>query len=542
MARRTKGNDASSFRDLRRKARKVAEVSELEDILKGISDPYFRAQSHLLIAKYPKEDAHQRIKRALGSADRVDALWRRAELFGELQKLSKDLDPESMRMLLEGIGKRILLLPNGKGLSDALAICPNKLPSEMLPGLLKKSLNNKGFELKDAKNIIRTWSRRLPENGDLVKELLTDVKGIKDRRLRAQLLGYIHLQLERSNIEYHSPMEDAIGLVFGLEGEQKLETFAYLANAASSRWALETLYDGIAGDPGVIDRIKMLSYIASSADRTGNDDLASRYIQEAIEMTEGLENPEKRSGVRLHLAKNLLRMEHRDEALSLMESIRRDTDEKDPVRTFMVKALEKSGLKVPEGWEVPKSSRELGPETKKGPRDVLALYDTYEGAIKEIHLRAIARAAPLCFGFDLDLALIGFPEKDLESLVDRTSKETNIGKGGRYLRELHKQGSIHLVEATAKEPPKDWSKLGYPVATTSRPERKKAVDIRTAKERSGDGRVCLIMGLGRQGLPANLLRSVEAHLELTGKRVPLETATAMGVIAHRLHMFTGEGE
>ena len=47
-------------------------------------------------------------------------------------------------------------------------------------------------------------------------------------------------------------------------------------------------------------------------------------------------------------------------------------------------------------------------------------------------------------------------------------------------------------------------------------------------------RVCLIMGLGRKGLPRSLLDKVPYHLEITGSGVPLETATAMGILAYML--------
>jgi hypothetical protein len=42
------------------------------------------------------------------------------------------------------------------------------------------------------------------------------------------------------------------------------------------------------------------------------------------------------------------------------------------------------------------------------------------------------------------------------------------------------------------------------------------------------------MGLGKSGLPQSLLNQVQYHLELTGNNIPLETCTAMGVIAQQL--------
>jgi hypothetical protein len=187
------------------------------------------------------------------------------------------------------------------------------------------------------------------------------------------------------------------------------------------------------------------------------------------------------------------------------------------------------------------------PEKKytQSTNHILALFDTYEGALKAVHFRAIARSAPLCFAFGLDLALIGFPSNDLNKLVNLVVTETNIGLGGKYLKALVAQSRVSLVPATQNEPPTNWDELGMPVATTSAPKLDKKVDIkvalRLAKTQHKLQRVCIIMGLGRSGLPLSLLNQVQYHIELTGSEVPLETCTAMGVIAQQLHA-AAEGE
>ena len=70
----------------------------------------------------------------------------------------------------------------------------------------------------------------------------------------------------------------------------------------------------------------------------------------------------------------------------------------------------------------------------------LALYNSYDPKkIHEAHLRAIARAAPVCYAFDFHLALIGFPFDEPLELVERVSGSTTIGEGGKYLLELAKR-------------------------------------------------------------------------------------------------------
>jgi hypothetical protein len=183
-------------------------------------------------------------------------------------------------------------------------------------------------------------------------------------------------------------------------------------------------------------------------------------------------------------------------------------------------------------------------EVLQNTNNILALYDTYEGGLKPAHIRAIARVAPLCVAFELDLALMGFPVDDLSELVEMVITETNIGKSGKYLRDLVEQSRVTLVPCTQQESPTNWTELGLPVATTSHPESEKAVQIqdllKLAKTQHKLQRLCLIMGLGKKGLPRSLLDQVQFHLELTGSNVPLETCTAMGVIAEQLRAASRE--
>ncbi|MHB1261618.1 MAG: DUF531 family protein, partial [Thermoplasmatota archaeon] len=171
-----------------------------------------------------------------------------------------------------------------------------------------------------------------------------------------------------------------------------------------------------------------------------------------------------------------------------------------------------------------------------GTRHVLALVDTYEGGLSEVHLRAVARAAPLCDAFGLDLALMGFPTDNLGALLKQAMAETNVGDGGRHIQDLVAGGHVHLVHATHRTAP-DFASFGHAVATTPDPEPAKSADFLgciQAGRAAGAKRLVVLMGLGRKGLPASFLKAAPSHLELTGRNVSLETATAMGVIAERM--------
>lgn len=143
----------------------------------------------------------------------------------------------------------------------------------------------------------------------------------------------------------------------------------------------------------------------------------------------------------------------------------------------------------------------------------LALVNTYEGGLKPPHLRAVARAAPLCVAFSLDLALIDFPA-DLATIVQAAETETGIGEGGRYLVALQAAGRLRDVVT------------GTVVATTPKPDAEKAW--------VGGGNVTMLMGVGPRGLPRSMLDEAAHHYEITGQGISLETATAMGILAERL--------
>jgi hypothetical protein len=169
------------------------------------------------------------------------------------------------------------------------------------------------------------------------------------------------------------------------------------------------------------------------------------------------------------------------------------------------------------------------PELKGMERFSLGLYNTYHGSLHAVHTRTVARAAPLCYAYGMKLVLFGFPFENEEEAVDRVSAETNIGKGGTYLKLLKEEGRLIVLPYPDNN---ILPEVGELIATTSKPGEKKRVDIEKIVEQ--ESRACLVMGLGRKGLPKRFLKMVEKHVELTGYGIPLETCTVMGVICERL--------
>ena len=154
---------------------------------------------------------------------------------------------------------------------------------------------------------------------------------------------------------------------------------------------------------------------------------------------------------------------------------------------------------------------------------IMALVGTYDGAIATPHLRALARAAGIAWGFGLDIALIDWPTEDLEGLCERAQKESGTA-GVNHLPNLLASGRIQLLSADEALS----GMVGHPIATTHQPQ---GGSVELTKFEGG---LCMFIGLGRQGLPKSLLDSCPDHFELTGVGASLETAVAMGAIAQRL--------
>ncbi|AFK22218.1 DUF531 family protein [Pyrococcus sp. ST04] len=162
----------------------------------------------------------------------------------------------------------------------------------------------------------------------------------------------------------------------------------------------------------------------------------------------------------------------------------------------------------------------------------IALYNTYDvRRLHEAHIRAIARAAPVAYAFNFHLALVGFPfeSDDPNEVATDVASTTTVGEGGKYLLELAKTNKFHLLDFPERGFPPQF---GIPIATTSRPSKDKVIKTLDVAEMALSGRsVLLIIGLGRHGLPKEVLKISKYHLDITdGMGVSLETCTAIGII------------
>lgn len=167
----------------------------------------------------------------------------------------------------------------------------------------------------------------------------------------------------------------------------------------------------------------------------------------------------------------------------------------------------------------------------------------------------LARAGPIAVAFDCDLATFGFPfeqarrrgatksEPDVRAplqVAEFVAEGTGRGEGGEHVVALARESRfvLHPFPRGATFP----AGVGHVVATTPSPDAGKMMTtLDVARELAAGRDRLLVFGLGPRGLPADVLAAAPRHLELTGKGVSLETATAIGAIpasiaAHLQHL------
>lgn len=151
---------------------------------------------------------------------------------------------------------------------------------------------------------------------------------------------------------------------------------------------------------------------------------------------------------------------------------------------------------------------------------IICLYNSYDKLkVHDIHVRSVARAAPVCYAFEGNLVLLDFPEP----MYEHAMSSTTIGKSGVYLKLL--KDNHKFSELSQRLP------LATPIITTHRPDLKKQVAThQLVKWYIRGEKLAFIIGLGRKGLPRKLRKKGQYHWDVTSKGVSLETCTAIGCI------------
>lgn len=183
-------------------------------------------------------------------------------------------------------------------------------------------------------------------------------------------------------------------------------------------------------------------------------------------------------------------------------------------------------------------------------RLTLGLYNCYDPKQWHDVMRiTLARIGPVALAFDADVATFGFPFEQARArgakstdplrtpadIASFVAAGTTIGEDGAHFADLASAGRFHHhpFPATAASFP---AKFGRLVATTPNPEPSKATTpLEVARDLAAGHGQLLLFGLGPRGLPADVLAAAPIHLELTGKGISLDTATALGALPALLH-------
>lgn len=447
----------------------------------AIDDPAHRAPVLAALAcaaGMPGDQAATAADGAITAAQAVERPGQKAETWSAV--LGAMEGPRAEPAIFAAI-EDIQALPDGQWTHDALHGVAAHVGPKGRQLLLERALSNAGFEAEGAKAVLGAADLRR-ERG-----LVERAEGISDPEIRRRVLGHL---LHADAIEADPAIEAAWAVP---DPPGRWEALRVLAWDAPDEAALARLAGTCQGRDAE-DAARLLCAVAAKADRMGLEQRTREWLTEAGSLTTTIDDEKRR-------AKVLRKIQDAMAKAGIAESPGRDPDPR-PERSR------------------PATTARLADRT--GHR--FALVNGYRGGLSGPHLRACARGAALCAALGHELWLVDFPTDDLHSLVDLVTAESDIGEDAGLLRAMLADGRLRLLDdATA------LAEDGTKVATTPHPD-----DARSGGPDAWHAPVTLFVGLGKQGLPANILQACDHHYELTGLGITLETATAMGILADRL--------
>ena len=471
-----KPHNPSMMRKIRREVKEGKDPDYLLSKAKSINDSYYLSLALFLIIPHidPKsKSCKTAVTLASNEIDNVQQPWRRIELLGSISKLLKALPQNPIREKSYSIILEKLSSEKKSKIKDFLVNYSKNFPEEFLEDLLRISSTLEASEFETGKAIIRHWAN-IKANNSLVESLQNF-----SLEPKTKLLGYLHLQISK-----HHKNPDSSILSKALEFADTQDLFMYLVRVCSSLSDIEAFEAHIANFP-LDQKIAFLISLTSRADRKNFKEKAKELYSKAEETYSNLKDSDDQLKFKRKLDLTLNRLE----GIELSNQIKK------------VKNLE---------------------EISDKGNHTLALYNTYDGNWNHPHFKSIFKASNLCAAFDLDLALINFPQISSGKLVNEIKKEMRLPNEG-YTKLLLEKNRLQFFE---KEIDESWS--GSIIATTANPD--------SAKSSLPDGRLCMVMGLGPKGLPKSFVSKAAYHFELTGSNVAFETGTAMGAISSHLGM------
>jgi|TARA_B110000438_G_scaffold186535_1_gene178203 hypothetical protein len=449
-----------------------------EDLLSEIdrlNDPYYASLGLIYIAISMSKKSSKSKKvfaKAFVNANRVDQSWRRIELLTDICKRLKKVDDGELKNTQYKKIFEIIITENKKDINNFLIKNVKNFPVEQLDSILEKTVKLTGYEFDSSKAVIRAWIVTTDINP------LISILSKLDGELKIKLLGYLHLQLHKvKTLISPSPLELA------LESALSEEMLRYLVRISSTSLDLNLIEVKISKDDPEKSLPILIAIIAHSDRNKWHTD-SQAFVLKAEKTLDTISESEYKT--------------------KLEKKLKIATDR----------------LSIPSIKQT-KPVTHLEGISSQG-KHTLGLFNTYGGNWNHPHFKAVFKASNLCSAFDLDLALIGFPEISTDELIKEIKKEMRLSNEG-YISKLISNNRFRFFEKDIDEL---WA--GSKVVTTANPD--------SSKLEMPSGKLCMIMGLGPKGLPKSYVENSNHHFEITGKNIAFETGTAMGAIAGNLSL------
>lgn len=510
-----------------------------------IQDPYYFSLALFRLSMDSRlsiSEAKLLAVEAIRTVDQEPRLWRRAELYAKLAKHTKtcrkEFSKDDGEYLLDELLKKIQEFPKGDGLSQNIGELVKHFGCKRIPSLLAVAMNNTDFLLKDSKSVIRYWAttcqKTIPPD-----TMYQEIMKIQDPFIQSKVLGYLYLQCNKNQIYFPQAFHTSIKAALQIENNKKNTVLRYLSRHVQSKQDFITLKEIILSLVDPIHQCQLLTTLGGSADKNNHQDISLFCFNEGLKRVSSIENTKDREKIQINLAKGLLKINKKQQANKILRDIHQTTTD-NTIKKLIEKTMMKNDQKFdaihPVGSSL-KTNQILSKDLPDTTGCILGLYNTYDGPMKPVHMRMIARAAPLCAAFGLDLALLHFPIDGADNFIRQVTTDTKIGQEGKYIQFLFEKQRIHLLESMQLKT-SVFSNFEIVIATTPHPDEKKKISLKQALQKKlnhPEGKLIIMMGLGKKGLPSHLLKTVDYHLELTGVNVSLETSTVMGVIAMKLY-------
>lgn len=534
-----KSHEPSYSRGMVRLARKaIADgypISPIVAAAADLKDPYYSAYALSGIGKAMHgaviEGYLPLFKDACRFTKQVKPEWRRAEM---IIKVVADMshcgiaDFSDAESIVAGLTEEAHRREAFRGLIRAMA----KAGSPRVFSLLRHAV-----DLKEMSSIVKTSLNEYLRHGSTDVSLLEDaIMSIEEPYVRCKGLTYLGLKTAFEGTGGHiNHFEKALKASLSVEDDAlRLELLKYLSDKFISCGDIDVSMVISASETlsEISDRAHLLEYVAGKLSKHDKEGYAQLF-DDALSLAENISIPDKKKKVLIRIARGMEMA-----GLKVQGDVPKDawgrpagkgaswrsrsSEDDDDGPTAGSQLETRYG---PDADAVKPSRMTSG--RPKGDESIITmgLFNTYEKKLSSAHVRAIARAAPLCYAYGLHLCLFNFPFKSAQEASARVIDDTSVGKGGFYLANLMKEGKFHVEEDIYGI---DFTML---VATTSHPDPKKIFRMGVPIK---DGNVCFLIGVGKKGLPGSVLSHADYHMELSGKNIPFETCTAIGIIAYVL--------